>query len=92
MITVSMLTFNTSLIKIRQLVLDLKLNPFGYKESDLTLTFDPSTWNSVNLQELIIGNVICYHVQHLFPQWSALNPEISPIFAYQTPLGRTKVR
>ena len=92
MITVSTLTFNTSLIKVRLLVLDLKLSPFCYKESDLTLAFDPSTLNSANLQELSIGNVVCYHVLHLFPRWSALSPEILPIFAYQMQLGRTKVR
>ena len=70
----------------------LKLNLPCYKESDSTLTFDSSALNFVKHQDLIVGNVMCDYIQSLPPQLLALSPEISPIFAYQIPLGHTKVK
>ena len=83
--------FDTSFVKTRLLVIDLKLNQFLHKESDLTLTFDPSTMNFVQLQALIDGNFMCEYDQNPCPLLSALRPLISPYFAYQTLLVRAKV-
>ena len=87
----AMWIFDTNFVKIRLLVIDLKLNQFLHKESDLTLTFDPSTMNYVQLQALIDGNFMCEYDQNPCPRSSALRPIISPYFAYQTLLVRAKV-
>ena len=91
MFTMSMCTLNTSFVKIWLLVLDLKLNQFLHKESDLTLTFDPSTMNFLQLQAFIDGNFMCEYDQNPCPHLSALSPLISPYFSYQTLLERAKV-
>ena len=83
MFSMSMWIFDTSFVKIRLLVIDLKLNQFLHKESDLTLTFDPLTMKFVQFQALIDGNFMCEYDQNPCPRLSALRPIISPYFAYQ---------
>ena len=59
MLSMSMLTFNTILVKIWPLEIDLKRNQFWNEDIDLTLTFDPSTLTFAQLQALIDGIFIC---------------------------------
>ena len=57
----------------------------------MTLTFDPSTMNFLQLQALIDGNFMCECDQNPCPRLLALIPLISPYFSYQTLLERAKV-
>ena len=82
-----MLTSNTILVKIWLLVLDLKLNQFWNKETDLTLTSDPSTLTVEQLQALIHGNIMCEYYQIPYPCLSALSPLISHHSSYQKLFG-----
>ena len=57
-------------------------------EPRLTLTFDPSTLDFVQLQALINGNVMCDYDQNPCPRFSTPSPIISRDIAY-FPLSNT---
>ena len=54
-----MTTNNASMVKIRLSVLDLEPIKILFTNSDLNLTFDPSTLASVQLKALFNANLMC---------------------------------
>ena len=82
MLTLLILTFNASMVKIRLPVLYLKLIKVLFINPDLTLTFDPAILTLVQLQALIFANLMCESNQDSSPLLATSKPQTSPFVAY----------